>query len=204
MNKLDQMARDTKQLRAYIGENIRGDLLTYHGAWPGLIPMDPYYCELGGELATLLAKRAVKKLEDPSAEAFAKELQTDFAELAKQVNKDQAAWSEFSKRVEDYLSATTYVPPIKQKPAIDGNVGKNEWAGTPALGDYKVFHKKKTLDKSPEHSTTLLLGYDEDYLYVVQFCRDDLDTRPEHPSSRRVGGASQRWRPTWDLRRRAR
>jgi len=175
MNKLDRMARDTKELRAYIGENIRGDLLTYHGAWPGFIPMDPYYCELGGELAKLLAERAAKKLKDPSAEAFARGLQTGFTELAKPVNKGQDAWSEFSKRVEDYLGATTCVPRIRQKPAIDGKVGKNEWAEAPALGNYRVFHKKKTLDQSPEHPTTLHLGYDDDYLYVVQLCREDLN-----------------------------
>ncbi len=180
VDNLNQMLYAGRAVRKYVGKNILKDLLTFHRGWPGSIPMDIYYCELGSQIASELASRQVAEEKPASQSAMTEALLARFDAMAKVVTDSAAAnpltqglaWPDFGERVRNYLGAVAFVPRLKKPPVIDGQVGEGEWGRAPNLTGFKIYKKKGTLKDKAKHQTTVLVGYDSKALYVAYVCNE--------------------------------
>lgn len=172
VDNLNRLEFATYALRSYIRTHIRDDLLTYARGWPGLVPMNVYYCELGSRIAAALAREEVADAAPESQADLTASLNARFEMLGKEVVgagevRQGPAWQPFSERLQNYLLATAYVPRLKPAPAVDGRVLPAEWQQTPVLTGFYVLGRKASLPDKAEYQTQVRLGYDDNALYVA-------------------------------------
>jgi len=168
-----------RAIRRHIEAYIREDRTTFHGGWPGIVPMDTYFCELGSRLAEALAREVVASSGKPTQEQMTAALAKRFEELSAKATGSEKfppgpAWKPFEQRVRNYLSATAFVPRMKRGPDIDGKVGDAEWGRAAHLGGFRVYLKGRTLEGDTKHPTRVHVGYDDKALYVAYVCPDDV------------------------------
>lgn len=167
---LDQMQKITDAATAYRDTNINGDEYAFRGGRIELPAMDIYYSQLGSGLAVELARREVAEKKPSSQAALSKGLLERFKALSALVKEKSGAWAAFSKRVDDYLGATTVVPRLAQTPVLDGTMPEIKWPGAAAVTGFRVFQGNATLNDPAKFQTTVYLGYDDQALYIAYVC----------------------------------
>jgi len=177
---LNAMASTGRAVRMHIAAHIKDDPTTFCGGWPGIVPMQLYYCEFGSKLAAAVTREAVSKRKFTSQKELTDGLLKRLEELSKGVRElppeDQGmAWKPFAERMRNYLTATAFVPALDKAPTIDGKIEPTEWTDAPVLTNYKIAAGKQSLQELAPAQTRTRIARDQDNLYLQFTCEDDID-----------------------------
>lgn len=172
--RLNEAAFSREALAQYLEERMRGDptMLCDGGKKASVKPIEPLYCKVASTLTVRLARELDGAESQDSFTAALRDRygalrESMLARLEEEPLRQGLAWEAFSRRVDNFLGASTVVPRRTDAPVLDGRLSAGEWDAAPVLTGFFAFSRQGSLDDPAEHQTEVRLGYDDRALYVA-------------------------------------
>jgi hypothetical protein len=191
VNTMNSMHYLTLALRRHMNAHIINNPYTFHEGLcsrrgktprPNVIPLDSNYCDIGAQVAGVLARLESESRKGEKGQAplgLTEALLKRFEEVSQLLRTpdpqwlkeaEGPAWETLDSRIRMYLAASAVVPRLAAAPVIDGTIKDGEWGQAPALGGFQCFRAQ---GKPKQGDTTVRIGYDDQALYVAYRCQEE-------------------------------
>ena len=183
VSNLNRMQYGVQALENYLAQ-IEGDTVMFCAGKMAVRNLTGEYCAVGSSIATALARLEVAEKKPDSQAALSVALKARFGALSKLVAQaakaeplsQGLAWPKLRDRLDDYLTATAYVPRLKVPPTLDGKLGEDTWKDAAVLTGFNVMHdRSRKITRNPAtNQTAVRIGFDGKALYLGASCKQDL------------------------------